>query len=527
MKCIVVTGGVVSGIGKWISGASIGAILKAHGYDIFMQKFDWYLNVDAGTINPYKHGEVFVMDDGTETDLDLGHYERFIDVNLDSHSCYTAGRLYEEILSKERRGDYLGQDVQIIPHLTNLIKQKVLDGFAHAQADISIVEIGGTIGDMENEVLVEAMRQLRQEHGSDNVVFVHLTYLPYLAATKELKTKPTQNSVKDLRSRWISPDFLITRADKLLDDEIIKKIAFFCGVQEDHVVPAPTVDTIYQIPLDYASRDIGCLILKQMKLKEKTPSLAGWKTLYENIKASTDEVHIAMVGKYVELEDAYYSLNEWLKVAWFSLQKKVVLHFLPAEDVESDISLLSWMDGICIPGGFGDRGAEWMIAACRYARENDIPYLWICLGSHIMAIEFARHVLGIRDANSEEFAPEGKNNVVYIMEEQKWLTKKGGTMRLWSYPCIIKLDSLAHGVYGEADIHERHRHRYEFNNSYREQMKDAWFLVSGTSPDGLLAEIVEVENHPFMIGVQFHPELISRPLRPHPLFTSFIGSCFS
>ena len=527
MKCIVVTGGVVSGIGKWISGASIGAILKAHGYDIFMQKFDGYLNVDAGTINPYKHGEVFVMDDGTETDLDLGHYERFIDINLDSYSCYTAGRLYEEVLSKERRGDYLGQDVQIIPHLTDLIKQKVLDGFAHASADISIVEIGWTVGDMENEVLVEAMRQLRQEYGSDNVVFVHLTYLPYLAATKELKTKPTQNSVKDLRSRWISPDFLVTRADKSLDDEIIKKIAFFCGVKDDHVVPAPTVDTIYQIPLDYASRDIGRLILKQIKMEEKAPSLDWWKALYKNIKASVDEVHIAMVGKYVELEDAYYSLNEWLKVAWFHLQKKVILHFLPAEDVEKNIWLLSWMDGICIPGGFGDRGAEWMISACCYARENNIPYLWICLWSHIMAIEFARDVLGISDASSEEFAPNGKNNVVYIMEEQKWLTKKGWTMRLWSYPCTIISDSLAHIVYKKTNIHERHRHRYEFNNSYREQMQNAWFIVSGTSPDGLLAEIVEVKNHSFMIGVQFHPELISRPLRPHPLFISFVRACFS
>lgn len=527
MKCIVVTGGVLSGIGKWISGASIGAILKAYGHNIFMQKFDGYLNVDAGTINPYKHGEVFVMDDGTETDLDLGHYERFIDINLDSYSCYTAGRLYEEILSKERCGHYLGQDVQIIPHLTDLIKQKVLDGFEHSNADISIVEIGWTVGDMENEVLVEAMRQLRQEHGPENVVFVHLTYLPYLAATKELKTKPTQNSVKDLRSRWITPDFLITRADTSLDDEIIKKIAFFCGVEENHVIPAPTVDTIYQIPLDYASRDVGRLILDQMKVQEKSSSLDGRKILYKNIQASTHEIHIAMVGKYVELEDAYYSLNEWLKVAWFHLQKKVVLHFIPAEKVEKDISLLSWMDGICIPGGFGDRGVEWMVAACRYARENKIPYLWICLGSHIMAIEFARYVLGIADANSEEFAPEGKENVVHVMEAQKWLTKKWWTMRLGSYPCTIALDSHAYGVYKSTNIYERHRHRYEFNNIYREQMKDAWFIVSGTSPDWLLAEIVEVKTHPFMIGVQFHPELISRPLRPHPLFVSFIRTCFA
>ncbi len=523
MKLIVVTGGVLSGIGKGISGASIGAILKASGYKVFMQKFDGYLNVDAGTINPYKHGEVFVMDDGAETDLDVWHYERFIDVSLNKSSCHTSGKLYEEILMKERKGDYLGQDVQIIPHFTDLIKSKIQEWYTDAEADISIVEVGGTVWDMENEYIVEAMRQLRQEFGENNVVFVHLTYLPYLAATKELKTKPTQNSVRALRTRWITPDFLITRADADISEAILEKVAFFCGVPKNHVVPAPTVESIYQIPLDFAKRDVGKLILDQLQLPSDKLDMSAWEDLYINIKASIEELHVAMVGKYVWLEDAYYSLNEWLKVAWLHQQRKVVLHFIEAEDIEKNgVDVLQDMDAICVPGGFGERGIQGMVMAAQYARENNVPYLWVCLGSQIMAIEFAKNVLGLDDANSQEFLPDGQHNVVHIMETQKSVTTKGGTMRLGTYPCTIKADTLAREIFWVEHIDERHRHRYEFNNAYREQMEDAWFVVSGTSPDGELAEIVEVKNHPYMIGAQFHPELISRPLRPHPMFVGLV-----
>lgn len=523
MKLIVVTGGVLSGIGKGISGASIGAILKASDYKIFMQKFDGYLNVDAGTINPYKHGEVFVMDDGAETDLDVGHYERFIDVSLNKSSCHTSGKLYEEILAKERKWDYLGQDVQIIPHFTDLIKSKIREWIAAAGADISIVEVGGTVGDMENEYIVEAMRQLRQELWFHDVVFVHLTYLPYLAATKELKTKPTQNSVRDLRTRGISPDFLITRADMDIPDAILEKVAFFCGVKTDHVLPAPTVESIYQIPLDFSQRNIGALILDQLKLPSDKLDMSAWKNLYENIKASIEVINIAMVGKYVGLEDAYYSLNEWLKVAWLHQQRKVKLHFIEAESlVDSGTSVLDTMDAICVPGGFGERGVQGMVLAAQYAREKKVPYLWVCLWSQIMAIEFARNVLWITDANSQEFAPDGANSVVHIMETQKSVITKGGTMRLGTYPCAIKADTLAYKVFGTNSIDERHRHRYEFNNAYREQMLAAGFVVSGTSPDGELAEIVEIKDHPYMIGAQFHPELISRPLRPHPMFVGLV-----
>jgi len=523
MKLIVVTGGVLSGIGKWISGASIGAILKASGYKVFMQKFDGYLNVDAGTINPFKHGEVFVMDDGAETDLDVGHYERFIDTSLNKSSCYTSGKLYEEILAKERKGDYLGQDVQIIPHFTDLIKSKIREWFTTAQADISIVEVGGTVGDMENEYIVEAMRQMRQELGFHEVVFVHLTYLPYLLATKELKTKPTQNSVKDLRMRGITPDFLITRADIDIPDAILEKVAFFCGVKTDHVLPAPTVESIYQLPLDFSRRNIGTLILDQLKLPSDKLDMTAWEDLYANIQASVEEIHIAMVGKYVWLEDAYYSLNEWLKVAWLHQQCKVKLHFIEADDLVTQwTAVLDSMDAICVPGGFGERGIQGMVLAAQYAREKKVPYLWVCLWSQIMAIEFARNVLWVTDANSQEFAPDGANSVVHIMETQKSVTTKGGTMRLGTYPCAIKAGTLARAVFWSDAIDERHRHRFEFNNRYREQMEAAGFIVSWTSPDGELAEIVELQDHPYMIGAQFHPELISRPLRPHPMFVGLV-----
>ncbi len=526
MKLIVVTGWVLSGIWKGISGASIWAILKASGYKIFMQKFDGYLNVDAGTINPFKHGEVFVTNDGSETDLDIGHYERFIDANLNKTSIYTSGKLYEEILNKERTGDYLGNDVQIIPHFTDLIKTKVRDSYVASGADISIIEVGGTVGDMENETIVEAMRQLRQEMGAENVVFVHLTYLPYLMASKELKTKPTQNSVRDLRTRWINPDFLILRADQEIPEKIIEKSAYFCGVAPDHVVPAPTVDTIYRIPLDYQARRIGDLVLDQLQLKNKWADMSAWDNLYNHIKMSQKEVRIAMVGKYVDLEDAYYSLNEWLKVAGFHQDLKVRLCFVEAEDIEKNgTAVLDDMDGICLPGGFGNRWVEGMIMTCQYARETQKPYLGICLGSQIMAIEFARHVLWLQTANSQEFDPETSDPVVHIMEHQKSVKTKWGTMRLGTYPCDISPKTLAAKVYGAKSIDERHRHRYEFNNTYRERMQDLWFVISGTSPDGQLTEIVEIKDHPWMLGVQFHPELISRPLRPHPLFVGFVGAC--
>ncbi len=540
MKIIFVTWGVLSGIGKGISAASIGAILKGMGKNVYCQKIDWYLNVDPGTMSPFQHGEVFVTEDWAETDLDIGHYERFLDTDMNRFSSFTSGKLYEEIITKERRGDYLGGTVQIVPHLTDLVKEKIRSGFDLAGADISIVEIGGTVGDMENEYILESARQLQHDLGKENVIFVHVALLPYLAASKELKTKPIQHSVRTLMSYGINPDFLIIRADAPIPEDVIEKIAHSTGISSTHVIPAPTLDSIYRVPLSFHAEHFWEKIFADLGLPEVKADMKKWEILLANIDASHDILRIAMVGKYVGLEDAYYSLNEWLKAAGFAHQKKVKLEFIEAEDIEkelkienwklkitdqgkiSEIKILQWFDGICIPGGFGTRGTEGMIEAAKYARENKIPYLGICLGSQIMAIEFARNVLGIVDASSEEFNVEWKNNIIHIMEHQKGLTTKWGNMRLGSYPCIIHEGTLAGKIYNELTVSERHRHRFEFNPAYREQMEAKGFLVSATSPDGTLAEVVEIKDHPYMIATQSHPELISRPTRPHPLFMGFV-----
>jgi len=523
MKIIFVTGGVLSGIGKGIAAASIGSLLAWAGKHVFCQKFDGYLNVDPGTMNPTQHGEVFVTADGAETDLDIGHYERFLDTDMNRFSSFTSGKLYEELISRERRGDFLGGTVQIVPHLTDLVQEKISAGFTEANADISIIEIGGTVGDMENEYLLESARQLQHKLGRENVIFVHVVLLPFLGASKEFKSKPIQHSVRTLMGYGISPDFLVVRADTAIPEDMLTKIASTGGLERDKVIAAPTLDSIYRVPLSFHSEQVWEKILKKLNMPVMTPDMKKWEALVSNIQKSEDIIRIGMVGKYIDLEDAYYSLNEWLKCAGFAYQKKVKLEFIDAEDIEKDgIGVLKSLDGICIPGGFGSRGTQGMIQATEYARKNKIPFLGICLGSQIMAIEFARNVLGIEDANSEEFAPAGIHNVIHIMEHQKELTTKGGNMRLGSYPCIIRSGSLAERVYGSLEVTERHRHRFEFNPRYREEMEKSGFVVSATSPDGMLAEIVEIKDHPYMIATQAHPELISRPIHPHPLFIGFV-----
>ncbi len=534
MKVLFITWWVLSGIGKWITAASIGALLKWAGLKVFCQKFDGYLNVDPWTMSPFQHGEVFVTEDGTETDLDIGHYERFLDTNLNKYASFTSWKLYEEIIFKERRGDYLWGTVQIVPHLTNLVKEKIRLWYDSAWADITIIEIGGTVGDMENEYILESARQLRNELWEDNVRFIHIALLPYLLASKELKSKPIQHSIRTLMSYGINPDFLIVRADNPIPEEIIEKISLNIGMKLENIIWAPTLDTIYRVPMIFHNEHFGEKILQCFKLKNEKPDMREWEIFLNNIDSSFEIIKIGMVGKYTELEDAYYSLNEWLKCAGFVFQKKVELHFIEAEDIEKNgIHILEEMDGICIPGGFWNRWIEGMIQTTKYARDNKIPFLWICLGSQIMAIEFARNVLGLSDASSEEFTPDGSNNVIHIMEHQKNLTSKWGNMRLGSYLCNIHPKTLAEKLYTNSDwpiiktnssitISERHRHRFEFNPSYRVKMEEAGFIVSASSPDGMLAEIVEIKNHPYMIATQSHPELISRPNRPHPLFRGFI-----
>lgn len=525
LKLLFVTGGVLSGIGKGIAAASIGAILKDSGQKVFCQKFDGYLNVDPGTMSPFQHGEVFVTNDGAETDLDIGHYERFLDTDMNRFSSFTSGKLYEEIIQKERRGDYLGGTVQIVPHLTDLVKEKIKTGYETSGADISIIEIGGTVGDMENEYLLESARQLQHELGSENVLFCHVVLLPFLWASKEFKSKPIQHSVRTMMGYGLSPDILIVRADESIPDDMMKKVASTCGLSDDEVFAAPTLSSIYEVPLSFSEQKIWEKIIEKFRIPSQMGPMNEWKKLIQNIHASKDEMRVGMVGKYVGLEDAYYSLNAWLKAAGFTYQKKIEIIFIEAEEIEKDgVWVLVGLDGICIPGGFGNRWIEGMITAARYARENMIPYLGICLGSQIMAIEFARNILGIEDASSEEFSPEGEHNIIHIMEHQKWLTTKWGNMRLGAYPCIIRKGTLAEKVYGKSEIIERHRHRFEFDPVYRTDMEAKWFIVSATSPDGTLAEVVEISSHPYMIATQAHPELISRPHHPHPLFLGFISA---
>ena len=526
-KYIFVTGGVCSSLGKGIVASSTAAILKSAGMKVAIMKLDPYLNVDPGTMSPFQHGEVFVLDDGAETDLDLGHYERFIDTPLSQSCSITTGKVYSEVLANERRGDYLGGTIQVIPHITGKIQEKVELAAEKTGADILVVEIGGTVGDIEGEPFLEVLRQMKNKH-QDNVVSLHLTLLPYLAASKELKTKPTQLSVRELRRLGIHPDAIFCRADTKIPKSLLEKVAYFCDVPKEAVIPAETVKSIYEVPLRFQKYGLGELLAKKLDLGELDFDLSVWTNVVDKIKQSKKEISIGLAGKYNELDDAYLSVIEAVKSAGFYHDHKVDIVWIDTEKIEEgdleERKKLEEVAGIVVPGGFGNRGIEGKILVAEYCRKNKKPYLGLCLGSQIMAIEFARNELGISDATSEEFDEDkkSKNHVVHFMPEQRKILKKGGTMRLGSYPSIISQNTLACQVYGRDKIDERHRHRFEFNNKYREQFEKNGFKISGASPDNSLVEIVEIEGHPFMIGSQFHPEFLSRPFRPHPLFREFL-----
>ncbi|MBI2638965.1 CTP synthase [Candidatus Peregrinibacteria bacterium] len=531
-KYIFVTGGVCSSLGKGIATASIGALLKACGFSVVPQKMDPYLNVDPGTMSPFQHGEVFVTDDGSETDLDLGHYERFIDVNLTADSSVTTGKIYSEIIAKERRGDFLGGTIQIIPHITNAIKNRITGLGKKTGAKIVIVEIGGTVGDIEGLPYLEAIRQLRWELGHENTLFVHLTLLPYLKGSKELKTKPTQASVRELRSIGIQPDIIIARADYPIGKELLKKIALFCDVQEESVIPSVTANSIYEVPLLLEEYKIAELIAEKLALGKVKPNLKSWKELAQKIRKSAKELKIALVGKYTGLDDAYLSVIESLKIACFHHQRRLKLIWINAEKLEEKDKKtwkeLKSADGILVPGGFGIRGTEGKILAARYARENNTPYLGLCLGMQLMTIEYARHILNDPAITSEEFDEERKLDnskyVIHFLPNQSWHKEKGGTLRLGVYPCKIVNGTKTHLAYGKAEINERHRHRYEVNNDFRKKLENRGWIPAGIYTKQNLVEIAEIKNHPFMVGSQFHPEFLSRPHKPHPLFYNFISA---
>ena len=522
-KYIFITGGVVSGLGKGITAASLGRLLKNRGYKVANQKFDPYINVDPGTMNPYEHGEVFVTDDGAETDLDLGHYERFTDESLSKYSSVTTGRIYSEVIERERRGDYLGKTVQIIPHITNAIKEKVYK-FDNTDVDIVITEIGGTVGDIESLPFLEAIRQIGIEKEQNEVVYIHVTLLPYVYGSNELKSKPTQHSVKELQSIGIKPDILVCRAEKEIDESLKGKIALFCNVRKQDVIENKTVSNLYEVPLMLEKEGLANRVCEKLQLNNKVNN-SNWEKMIETIKNLKDEkVKIAIVGKYVKLEDSYISVIESIKHGGFANKCKVEIDLVNSEKVTSQNAkeVLGKYNGIVVPGGFGGRGVEGKIETIKYARENKIPFLGICLGMQMAVIEFARNVLEYKDANSEEFDEETTHPVIHIMEEQIGINKKGGTMRLGSYPCNIKEGTLASKVYKKENINERHRHRYEYNNKYKEEMEKNGLICSGISPNGKLVEIVELKDHPYFIGVQFHPEFKSRPDRPHPLFVELV-----
>jgi len=528
-KFIFVTGGVCSGLGKGVASASIGAILKASGYKVFTLKMDPYLNIDPGTMSPFQHGEVYVTDDGTETDLDLGHYERFIDENLTRLSNITTGRIYEDILRRERTGDYLGKTVQIVPHVTNAIKDYIFAAANESGADFLLVEIGGTVGDIEGEPYLESARQIFHELGKERVMFVHLTLVPYLSASKELKTKPTQNSVRELQRRGINADVIIARSDLPLSENELEKIALFCNLKKECVVPGPTVKNIFEIPVGFEKSHISKIVAEHFNLNYRRPDLSAWQDLLDKIKKAKQNVKIGLVGKYVGNSDAYLSVTEALKSACYHQGAILNTIWIDADKLEKDnkaeIKKLSQVDGLLVPGGFGKRGIEGKIMAAKYAREKQKPYFGLCLGAQILAIEFARNVAGLKDSNSEEFNPKAEYQIVHFLPGQSEHLAKGGTLRLGAYPCHIKRSTLAFKAYETDKISERHRHRYEFNNAYRETLEKAGLVISGDSPKGDLMEIVELKNHPFMLGTQFHPEFKSRPLRPHPLFSAFIKAC--
>jgi CTP synthase len=527
-KYIFVTGGVVSSLGKGLAAASIGCLLESRGIKVNIMKFDPYLNVDPGTMSPFQHGEVFVTDDGAETDLDLGHYERFTHAKLSRDNNWTTGRLYEQIIAKERRGDYLGKTVQVIPHVTNEIKAAMKK--VAQDVDVAIVEIGGTVGDIESLPFMEAIRQMRQELGREHTLFVHVTLVPFIAAAQELKTKPTQHSVKELLSIGIQPDILLCRTDRFLAKDIKSKIALFCNVPEEAVITAKDVASIYEVPVVFAHENVDTLVLKCLHIDSKDRELAKWEDIVHRVYNPKDIVTIGIVGKYVEYEDSYKSLKEALVHGALAHNLKLQLNWIEAEGLEtgdnSYEAQLEGYDGILVPGGFGKRGIEGMLIAIRYAREKKVPYFGICLGMQTACIEFARNVVGLEEANSSEFDPATAHRVIYKLRELRGVEELGGTMRLGAWTCKIEPGTLAHKIYGKDEISERHRHRYEFNREYEEPMTAAGLRISGSTPDGTYVEMVELPDHPHFIGCQFHPEFKFKPLEPHPLFRTFIGAAY-
>lgn len=524
-KYIFVTGGVVSSIGKGIVAASLGRLLKNRGLKIAIQKFDPYINVDPGTMSPYQHGEVFVTDDGTETDLDLGHYERFVDVNANQYSSVTTGKVYSEVLRKERHGDYLGATVQVIPHITNEIKDKIMRAGEITDADIVITEVGGTVGDIESLPFLEALRQMRSEVGHNNVLYIHTTLVPYLAAAGEIKTKPTQHSVKELRSLGIQPNILVVRTEKALSDSIKAKLALFCDVDKEAVIESQDVETLYSIPLNLRDQGMDDLVLKHFGLDLPEADMREWEALKDKVLSLKTKTKIALVGKYVSLPDAYLSVVEALKHAGFAYDTDIEIDWIDAEEVTEDnvAEYLKGAGGLLVPGGFGERGVEGKIAAIRYARENNLPYFGICLGMQLATVEFARNVLGFEGAHSTEITPDTPYPIIDLLPDQDEEGDMGGTLRLGLYPCQLLEGSKTQSYYNmQEGIQERHRHRYEFNNKFRQQMEEAGMKVVGVSPDNRLVEIIEIPDHKFFVASQFHPEFISRPNRPHPLFSAFV-----
>jgi CTP synthase len=527
-KYIFVTGGVVSSLGKGLAAASIGCLLESRGLKVNLMKFDPYLNVDPGTMSPFQHGEVFVTDDGAETDLDLGHYERFTHAKLSRDNNWTTGRLYEQIIAKERRGDYLGKTVQVIPHVTNEIKTAMKK--VAQDVDVAIVEIGGTVGDIESLPFLEAIRQMRQELGRDHTLFVHVTLVPFIAAAQELKTKPTQHSVKELLSIGIQPDMLLCRTDRFLGKEIKSKIALFCNVAEEAVITAKDVASIYEVPLVFSREGVDTLVLKYLRLEAKDRDLAQWEDLVHRVYNPKDEVTVGIVGKYVEYEDSYKSLKEALVHGALAHNLRLHANWVEAEGLagadHSYEAQLQDYDGLLVPGGFGKRGIDGMLNAIRYAREKRVPYFGICLGMQTACIEFARNVCGLEDANSSEFDPATPHRVIYKLRELRGVEELGGTMRLGAWPCKIEPGTLAYRVYGQTEISERHRHRYEFNREYEGTLTAGGLRISGSTPDGTYVEMVEIPDHPYFIGCQFHPEFKSKPLEPHPLFRAFVRASY-
>ncbi len=524
VKYVFVTGGVVSGLGKGITAASLGRLLKARGYKVTMQKFDPYINIDPGTMNPIQHGEVFVTDDGAETDLDLGHYERFIDESLTKNSNVTTGKIYWSVLQKERRGDFGGGTVQVIPHITNEIKSRFHRDFTTDETSIAIIEVGGTVGDIESQPFLESIRQFQHDVGHENAILIHVTLIPYLRASGEMKTKPTQASVKELQGMGIQPDVIVCRSELPLDNGIKDKIALFCNVPSDHVLQNLDVEYLYEAPLAMEKEHLAQVVCDCLKLDCPEPDLEDWKAMVNALRHPTKEVNIALVGKYIQLHDAYISVVEALKHGGIAQHATVNIKWVDSELLNNSNveEVLGDMDGILVPGGFGDRGIEGKITAIEFARIRKIPFLGLCLGMQLSVVEFARHVVGYNDAHSIELDPNTTHPVIALLPEQDGIEDIGGTLRLGSYPCVLDKSSLAYKLYGEETIHERHRHRYEFNNDYRKVLTENGMMLSGISPDGRIVEMVELPDHPFFIGTQAHPELKSRPNRPHPLFRGFV-----